>query len=200
MARMERQEKLHLQREAELVQLGVKNIALEEDKQRSSAQIDRLRLLLHENETRQATSHAYLEQLLAHIEEQERQYKGALALQNQTMEENARLHATTEVASRELERTAHVSRDLEYANKVVRDENEAVQGRVQTLLETVGTLREELRTAFKTVEQSQANAATERNDWHAAMKTLEGENQDLRRRLRWLERAAASSNRAGKPA
>ena len=47
----------------------------------------------------QATSHAYLEQLLAHVEQQETQYKGALALQNDTMGENARLHSTTEVLS-----------------------------------------------------------------------------------------------------
>ncbi|KAJ1467300.1 hypothetical protein T484DRAFT_1859254 [Baffinella frigidus] len=43
-----------------------------------------------------ATSHAYLEQLLAHVEQQEKQYKGGLALQNDTMGENARLHSTTE--------------------------------------------------------------------------------------------------------
>eukprot|EP00290_Baffinella_frigidus_P038692 CAMPEP_0180306916 /NCGR_PEP_ID=MMETSP0988-20121125/27395_1 /TAXON_ID=697907 /ORGANISM="non described non described, Strain CCMP2293" /LENGTH=285 /DNA_ID=CAMNT_0022289809 /DNA_START=167 /DNA_END=1025 /DNA_ORIENTATION=- len=140
-----------------------------------------------------ATSHAYLEQLLAHVEQQEKQYKGVLALHNDTMGENARLHSTTEEASKELERTAHVTRDLEYANKVVRDENQVVQHRVQALLDTVGTLREELRAQFKTVQQTQANAAAERHDWHSAMKTLEGENEDLRRRLQWLERSAAAS-------
>mmetsp|Transcript_65855 Transcript_65855/g.156051 ORF Transcript_65855/g.156051 Transcript_65855/m.156051 type:complete len:196 (-) Transcript_65855:45-632(-) len=100
MTRLERQEQLHLQREGEMVQLGVDNIALEEDTQRSAVQIDRLRILLFENEGRQATSHAYLEQLLAHVEQQEKQYKGGLALQNDTMGENARLHSTTEVRAR----------------------------------------------------------------------------------------------------
>ena len=59
MTRLERQEKLHIQREGEMVQLGVDNIALEEDKQRSAVQIDRLRVLLFENEGRQVYPNRY---------------------------------------------------------------------------------------------------------------------------------------------
>ena len=45
-------------------------------------------------------------------------------LQNQIMSENARLHGGLQIAGNDLERTGHISRDLEFANQMVRDENQ----------------------------------------------------------------------------
>jgi hypothetical protein len=45
-------------------------------------------------------------------------------LQNHIMSENARLHGGLQIAGDNLERTGHISRDLEFANQMVRDENQ----------------------------------------------------------------------------
>eukprot|EP00802_Teleaulax_amphioxeia_P019132 Tamp_19353.p5 GENE.Tamp_19353~~Tamp_19353.p5 ORF type:complete len:132 (+),score=26.19 Tamp_19353:662-1057(+) len=110
-------------------------------------------------------------------------------LQNQIMSENARLHGAVQVAGDNLERTGHISRDLEFANQAVRDENQRLQDRIQQLLDTVGALREELRGSFKSSEVALANMNVERREWQGAMQTLQSENEDLRRRLHWLEKA-----------
>jgi len=63
-------------------------------------------------------------QLLSHLSEQKLKHERMIQLQNQIMSENARLHGAIQVAGDNLERTGHISRDLEFANQMVRDENQ----------------------------------------------------------------------------
>ena len=65
-----------------------------------------------------------VEQLLSHVAEQKLKHERMVQLQNQIMSENARLHGAIQVAGDNLERTGHISRDLEFANQMVRDENQ----------------------------------------------------------------------------
>lgn len=65
-----------------------------------------------------------MEQLLSHVSEQKLKHERMVQLQNQIMSENARLHGAIQVADDNLERTGHISRDLEFANQMVRDENQ----------------------------------------------------------------------------
>jgi hypothetical protein len=170
-------------------------------------------------------------QLLSHLTEQKLKHERMVQLQNQIMSENARLHGAIQVAGDNLERTGHISRDLEFANQMVRDENQRsvrrqnggggckyaspdhsfhvlltscavisvcsllspplrsihcnpsnvlapttpiflalffhfrLQDRIQSLLETVGALREELRGSFKSSEMALSNMTVERREW-----------------------------------
>lgn len=63
-------------------------------------------------------------QLLSHVAEQKLKHERMVQLQNQIMSENSRLHGAIQVADENLERTGHISRDLEFANQMVRDENQ----------------------------------------------------------------------------
>lgn len=63
-------------------------------------------------------------QLLSNLVEQKLKHERMVQLQNQIMSENARLHGAVQVAGDNLERTGHISRDLEFANQAVRDENQ----------------------------------------------------------------------------
>ena len=63
-------------------------------------------------------------QLLSHVAEQKLKHERMVQLQNQIMSENARLHGAIQIADENLERTGHISRDLEFANQMVRDENQ----------------------------------------------------------------------------
>ena len=63
-------------------------------------------------------------QLLSHLAEQKMKHERMVQLQNQIMSENARLHGGLQIAGNDLERTGHISRDLEFANQMVRDENQ----------------------------------------------------------------------------
>lgn len=63
-------------------------------------------------------------QLLSHLAEQKMKHERMVQLQNQIMSENARLHGGLQIAGDNLERTGHISRDLEFANQMVRDENQ----------------------------------------------------------------------------
>ena len=63
-------------------------------------------------------------QLLSHIQEQTLKHERMVELQNRIMSENARLHGSVQVAGDNLERAGHLSRDLEFANQMVREENQ----------------------------------------------------------------------------
>lgn len=184
---LEQQEQQYQMRMEETLALGVRNVKFQEELEKSRKEVQRLQVMLHENHSKDKTNQAHMEQLLAHLEEQKMNFEGSLKLQNEVLAENGRLHSCAQEANAELERTGHVARDLEYANHVVRQENQQLQDRVQSLLESIGTLREELRGSFRANEESSKNMAAERRDWQQALQTLQRENEDLRRRLEWLE-------------
>jgi chromosome segregation ATPase len=166
---------------------GVRNIQLKEEFQKRGYEIEKLTVLLHESESKLQASNTVIQQLVSQISENRQQHRRMADLQNQVMSENSRLHGTAQTAGTELERTSHVVRDLELANQVMRDENQALSERVQTLLGAVASLREELRGSFRGQEAATAQMAAERREWRAAQCALTGEAEDLRRRLRWLE-------------
>ena len=186
---LEKQERDYQLHQEEALAVGVTNSKFREEIQLNLHEIHKLHLLLKDSETQSLTTNSYIEQLMSHVQEQKLKHERMVQLQNQIMSENGRLHGSLQVASENLERTGHISRDLEFANQTVRDENQQLQDRIQQLLETVGALREELRGSFKSSQDAQENMSLERREWQAAMRTLQSENEDLRRRLHWLEKA-----------
>jgi len=50
------------------------------------------------------------------------------------------------------------------------------------------SFRDELRESFKASADGREQLSAERREWQATVATLQQENEDLRRRLAWLER------------
>ena len=167
--------------------VGVRNFQLQEEMQKRGNEIEKLSLLLHEAESKLTARDSLVQQLIQQVNDGRGHHRRMADLQNQIMSENARLHGTAQTAGTELERTSHVVRDLEFANQVLREENQALSDRTRALLDAVAGLREELRASFRGQEAAAAQASAERREWREAQRALETEAEDLRRRLRWLE-------------
>jgi DNA repair exonuclease SbcCD ATPase subunit len=185
---MERQETLFQKKQEEILSKGINNMRLEEENEKIRREVAKLQSSLHDSDSKNTTCTAQIEQLNAHIDDLKSEHGRMLDIQNQILEENSALHAAVQTANQELERCGYVSRDLEHANNVLRDENQTLQDRIEALLQTVSSQREELRGSFKASEQASQNLSAERREWQTTISTLQQENEDLRRRLAWLEK------------
>lgn len=188
MRAMEKQEVEFQRRQGEVLGKGVSNIRLQEDNERIRKVVAVLQSEVQDAQQSRTGALGQADHLRQHIKDLEFQHERMLDVQNQILSENASLHLAAQTANQELERSGHVSRDLEHANHFVRGENQTLQDRIQGLLETVSTLREEIRGSYKASEQATQNLSAERREWQTTISTLHAENEDLRRRLAWLER------------
>jgi chromosome segregation ATPase len=185
---MERQEIFFQKKQEELLGRGIDKLRLEEENEKARREIAKLQASLHDTESKISSSEAQTHQLQVHIEDLNAERNRVLDIQNQILEENSSLHVAIQTANEELERSGYVSRDLEHANNLLRDENQILQERIEGLLQTVSSLREELRGSFKASELATQNLSSERREWQTTISTLQQENEDLRRRLAWLEK------------
>ena len=194
----------HMEQEYEIklqknLAIGVRNFQLQEEMHKRGNDIERLSLLLHEAESKLSARDALVEQMVQQLNDSRAQNRRMVELQAQVMSENERLHGSAQAAGSELERTSRVVRDLEHANQVLRDENQAQADHARALLDAIAGLREELRASFRGQEAAAAQVAAERREWREAQRALEAETDDLRRRLRWLEDGHAGRAQPPRP-
>ena len=108
-------------------------------------------------------------------------------IQSETLRDNARLHEAAQSANEELTRISHINRDLEYSNQKMREENDRLHGQIALLMDTISSLRSQLRDHFQGCEQNSTAMRSERTEWERMFRTLQTQNEALQRRVQWLE-------------
>eukprot|EP00960_Hanusia_phi_P033886 750700-Hanusia_phi.AAC.2 len=124
---------------------------------------------------------------MKHVKMGREKHESMVRLQSDILRENARLHTAAQSANEELKRSSHINRDLEYSNQKLREENDSLHARIAHLMETVTSLRSQLREHFEGSQHNSTAMRSERTEWERMFRTLETQNEELQRRVQWLE-------------